>query len=330
MTKAKAKAKPKQHQAKAKRKIGRNDPCWCGSGKKYKECHLPIHEAQRAEQHRLLEAQDTLMAKIMDVVQETNPLEFPTALEQFWKGKYTVEQMSDLDDIETSGADRFLTWFAFNYVQQDGHTLVEHLHTAATAGEFEVDEVEQQLLAHWTDVRMRPYVAEELTKGYGLRARDLLDGTIYNVKDSVAAKRLEQGEVMVGHLVYAGTKDAGQPPAWVQQGLPKPETDTEETPVPLYSIAGTVAHLSDDTPEKLVEFASLYLEDLRRTHEDATWNDLLRQRSHILNHFVMALPVEEYNPTLMDNIILEAQVMLQLTKQKIGDLMDKDDEKDAD
>ncbi|HVZ81303.1 MAG TPA: SEC-C metal-binding domain-containing protein [bacterium] len=20
-------------------KVGRNDPCWCGSGKKYKKCH---------------------------------------------------------------------------------------------------------------------------------------------------------------------------------------------------------------------------------------------------------------------------------------------------
>lgn len=25
-------------------KINRNDPCWCGSGKKYKKCHLPIEE----------------------------------------------------------------------------------------------------------------------------------------------------------------------------------------------------------------------------------------------------------------------------------------------
>ncbi len=23
------------------RKLGRNDPCWCGSGKKYKKCHFP-------------------------------------------------------------------------------------------------------------------------------------------------------------------------------------------------------------------------------------------------------------------------------------------------
>ena len=25
--------------ARAGPKIGRNDPCWCGSGKKYKKCH---------------------------------------------------------------------------------------------------------------------------------------------------------------------------------------------------------------------------------------------------------------------------------------------------
>ena len=29
---------PQQVQ-KTKNKIGRNDPCWCGSGKKFKKCH---------------------------------------------------------------------------------------------------------------------------------------------------------------------------------------------------------------------------------------------------------------------------------------------------
>ena len=28
-----------------KRKLGRNAPCWCGSGKKYKKCHLPLEES---------------------------------------------------------------------------------------------------------------------------------------------------------------------------------------------------------------------------------------------------------------------------------------------
>jgi preprotein translocase subunit SecA len=31
-----------------KPKIGRNDPCWCGSGKKYKNCHLRSDEEAQA------------------------------------------------------------------------------------------------------------------------------------------------------------------------------------------------------------------------------------------------------------------------------------------
>jgi preprotein translocase subunit SecA len=39
-----AKAKQKktvQSESGETKKLGRNDPCWCGSGKKYKKCHYP-------------------------------------------------------------------------------------------------------------------------------------------------------------------------------------------------------------------------------------------------------------------------------------------------
>lgn len=32
-------------------KFGRNDPCWCGGGRKYKKCHGPIEE--QIENYRL-------------------------------------------------------------------------------------------------------------------------------------------------------------------------------------------------------------------------------------------------------------------------------------
>jgi uncharacterized protein YecA (UPF0149 family) len=32
-------AKPEPARKTAKEALGRNDPCWCGSGKKYKHCH---------------------------------------------------------------------------------------------------------------------------------------------------------------------------------------------------------------------------------------------------------------------------------------------------
>ncbi|MBN2398501.1 MAG: SEC-C domain-containing protein [Deltaproteobacteria bacterium] len=29
--------------------LGRNDPCWCGSGKKYKHCHMESDEKKRSK-----------------------------------------------------------------------------------------------------------------------------------------------------------------------------------------------------------------------------------------------------------------------------------------
>ena len=33
-------------------KIGRNDPCWCGSGKKYKSCHLAFDDKLESLKNR--------------------------------------------------------------------------------------------------------------------------------------------------------------------------------------------------------------------------------------------------------------------------------------
>jgi hypothetical protein len=35
---------PQRPHTTGKPKLGRNAPCWCGSGKKYKKCHLPLEE----------------------------------------------------------------------------------------------------------------------------------------------------------------------------------------------------------------------------------------------------------------------------------------------
>jgi hypothetical protein len=41
-TGARAATGPQRPLTTGKRKLGRNAPCWCGSGKKYKKCHLPL------------------------------------------------------------------------------------------------------------------------------------------------------------------------------------------------------------------------------------------------------------------------------------------------
>ena len=37
----------------AREKVGRNDPCWCGSGKKYKKCHLTEYEKNPGKNYHL-------------------------------------------------------------------------------------------------------------------------------------------------------------------------------------------------------------------------------------------------------------------------------------
>ncbi len=32
--------------------LGRNAPCWCGSGRKYKKCHLDPDRSAEIERHR--------------------------------------------------------------------------------------------------------------------------------------------------------------------------------------------------------------------------------------------------------------------------------------
>ena len=47
---------PRPAAAEASRELGRNEPCWCGSGQKYKRCHL------REDLHKRVEAQYSAQA----------------------------------------------------------------------------------------------------------------------------------------------------------------------------------------------------------------------------------------------------------------------------
>lgn len=268
--------------------IGRNDPCPCGSGKKYKHCHLPIEEAARAEQLRLRRAVDTLMPKVIDAAR-TAPEVVPDALQRFWNGKYAPEQIAELDDLEDRGADRFLTWLAFDYRFDDGRTLVERL--AEDSASLDLSEAERRLLPQWTGVGLRAFIVDAVRKGQDIEVHDLLSEQAYAIADSAASRRLAPGDVVVGHLLPAGEKRV---------------------------IGGAAAHLTPDTAEKLREFVELHLEAFRRDHPAAGFDDLLRVKSEVLNHFVMELPVEAPDPSLLDQIILQTRVALRLAGESVG------------
>lgn len=60
---------------------------------------------------------------------------------------------------------------------------------------------------------------------------------------------------------------------------------------------------------------------MRRANPQATWADLIAERSEVLNHFVMALPTEERDPTMLDRLISEGRIALQLTAESVAALL---------
>lgn len=272
-------------------KVGRNEPCPCGSGKKYKQCHEPIDRAHEDHVRLLRRAQDRLFAKLIEATRSADMMAaLAPALSQYWDNKYTVADMSDLDDHEDRGSDRFLTWFAFDArTSADGSTLVERI-AAAPPADFELDQYEQALLPTWTQTRLRPYAVSEVIKGKGARVRDVLTDAEYTLRDHAAAKRLEQDELIFAHLV--------------------PVADE-------YYLAGAAAQTTADTEEKLREFLMLYLEEWRLQHPDASNDDFVRENSHLFNHFVLALPREE-TPSQLDDLLLRGRTSLAMTRAALG------------
>ena len=269
-------------------KIGRNDPCPCGSGKKYKHCHLSADQAIQQQQLRQRRAVDTLIPKIVAATQQM-PSAVHEGFKRYWDGKYSQEQMAEIDDFEDRGADRFMTWFIFDYMLDDGLTLVEHL---AVEPSFELEEAEAELLPQWKDVRLWPYVVEEIAKGQHLLLSNMVDGRRYILHDSAASRRLLLGEVLVAHLVPAGDQ---------------------------YYIGGAAAHLTADTRERLREYAELHMQAFQRDENpQAGWGDLIHDRSEVLNHFVMQLPVEQVDPTMLDTILLQTRASLQMAGESLG------------
>ena len=269
-------------------KIGRNDPCPCGSGKKYKQCHGPIDAARETEQRQLKSAPDTLLPKIMDTAPRFAS-EFLVALDRFWNGAYSVEAIAELDDIEERGAERFLTWFFFDHRTADGRTPLETL--VDDASELELTLAEARLLPTWTGVRLQPYVVTHVQKGQGLTVRPLWEVSEIEVEDYAAARHIEVGDVLVVHLTPMG--DA-------------------------YVVAGSAARLTADTVELVQELTQLHLNDLRTTQPEAGYADLIRDRSQIFNHLVMALPREEQEGSQFQTLIDNARVMMATMASSLG------------
>ncbi|MBN1886380.1 MAG: SEC-C domain-containing protein [Thermoflexales bacterium] len=233
--------------------IGRNEPCYCGSGKKYKHCHEAEDKAKAAEAHRWDNARNSLSRDVIAFAREKRFAEsFAKGLDLFWDGHYTLESADKMSQDE---AIRFFDWFAFDYTPEGQPRLLDVY--VAEKGEAQ-NEYEKKILAQWQTAGPASAYRVTAVEGKTLHLQDIFDQSTYAVSSEAGAREGALGEVLLAHLV----------------------TIRDEI-----RFSGTAVRLPGDTAGEIEAMMAAAYEDHRAQQPDAPWGQFLRARSYLLNHF---------------------------------------------
>ncbi len=178
-------------------KPGRNEPCYCGSGKKYKQCHMAADLAAEREQRAWADAARELRADLFDFADEERfDAEAGEAAAHYWNGLYTAETLPLMSESE---AERFLDWFAFDYtLPSTGGRIVELYRSEKGAG---LPSPRGELLDQWVDAP--PMSGYELA-GYDrqtLRVKEFVSGQELDVFEPSGHGNAPLGSLLLGRPV---------------------------------------------------------------------------------------------------------------------------------
>jgi hypothetical protein len=169
---------------------GRNDPCWCGSGKKYKKCHLESDEKSRTAPAG---PQQTPPAgnSAEEAALRKRLIEFATGsmskreLEESLKTFVGPEPPAGADD-ETLSMET-VDWVIHDYVPPRlGHPIIQEFLKRSPGG---LTLRQRHILEAWSRARFSLYEVQEVRQGSGVRLKDLLAGGEFFVHDVNTSKR---------------------------------------------------------------------------------------------------------------------------------------------
>ena len=177
---------------------GRNDSCWCGSGKKYKKCHLDADEGHTSQSPRreapALPATnefDGLRRRLGDFLGEVmHERDFKRALKELFG-----DEMPEENDRGLSVTD----WMIHDMVSPGlrrtvlAEFLIRH-GSSLTIREREMAEA-------WAQSVMGLYEVQELNFGTGLTVKNLLSGEECFVHDISMSKGLALWDVVFARMV---------------------------------------------------------------------------------------------------------------------------------
>ena len=175
-----------QHRAQPHRDLGRNQPCWCGSGRKYKKCHLGREELplagrvgwlyMKATQHALLTGWSELLAEV-----------------GYERGRYADD---DPDALDAALADPLV----LDAVLFEGGAFADFLQVRGSL----LPADERLLAEQWLLVDRSVFEVEQVRPGRGVTVRDVRTGERHDVRERTASRLLKPGQLICARVVPAG------------------------------------------------------------------------------------------------------------------------------
>ena len=178
-------------------RVGRNDPCPCGSGKKYKHCHMLLDRAQQSEALTARQDYADLLDALFEFLQ--NPslvLDVKPAFALFWNGDYGLGAMAALDPKDLF---RFFEWFIFDYpTLQDKKRVVGIFQEERGPS---LSEGVRAMLGQWAQAPLSLYRVDDAVPGRSLHLCDLLLEGEERVQDDEISQSVTSGDLVLGRLL---------------------------------------------------------------------------------------------------------------------------------
>lgn len=184
-------------------KPGRNQPCYCGSGKKYKQCHMKEDQAAEREKRAMTEAVRYVRRDLLQFARDDRfATDFAKALPYYWDNHY---ELANAEEMSQDEALRFFDWFTFDYEPEDEESE-RVIDTYISEERDNLSSAQQSVIDGWQDAL--PAWGYELVdyEGQTLTLRDIVSGETYEVYEPGGRGMVEKGEIILTRLAPVGDR----------------------------------------------------------------------------------------------------------------------------
>jgi hypothetical protein len=188
-------------------KVGRNDPCPCGSGKKYKHCHLNADEGLAPDElawRRVRRAVEGLQPRIMEAGVEHFGAQ---AMHEAWRA-FTLGAAGDRVDADSPHMSAFLSWFCYTWLPDPQRTQVPPVARTSTAAQAflakrgkRLDPLTQRYMEACAQAPFSFHEVLVCEPGRGFRLKDLLLGETRYVFEASGSEDAARGDVLYASVV---------------------------------------------------------------------------------------------------------------------------------